>query len=580
MVVVKDLQLYDFQQELYGQTLEALRAGDYPAVTMATGGGKTELALAIAQAWPGTAHMTAHRVELARQPAERAAGYGIDAHMAWRQSGSDYMTAAKLYTNTHLKFERAYLAGHLGKAAGQLAIVDEMHHAYCATDAGEEQTINWGKSPRISNFLRRWKADGGALMGLTATLIRLNPYDTFSPIFNRHISGPQTAQLVKSGDLAPPFVWSPRGALSAMRAFLAWTANGELDDDKIPDKARWAMVKLPIEIWQQPRLGQDLTKKQTLFFAQNASVAVKQAQMLRNMGHRTGLLLHDDKYLDNEKTQGIVTKRDAVFAGFKNGNIQCVVNVGIAGEGADFPAAEVVVLGFVSKSITRVRQAVGRALRTSIGKTRAFILDCAANTRDPEVGSILNDIEWSVDARDMRIKGMQILAECVDGCGLDIHPRLEHCPGCGERQGDVCPKCLDFRRSYFVAMHGSQCERCDAEELVQAAQAVSRGDEPITGAVHSGSDVWHRLNDRTGMALDYGAVADALIGGEDAIVIDDDGELIELGERIEIRAGDSAFTGWVVWAGAPAGKRQAVAVIERADYRAWQTAAAIINAAA
>ena len=579
MVVVKTLKLRDDQSVLLEQTLEALAQGLYPVITMGTGGGKTELAFAVAQAWPGTVHMIAHRVELVSQPARRAAGYGMDAHMAWRQSGSDYNTAAKFYTNTHFKMERAFDTGLLGNPKGQLVIVDEAHHAYCATDAGEMQEINWGKSPRVSNFIRRWKEAGGAVMGLTATLYRLNPYDTFRPIFNHHIAGPQTANLVRTGSLAPPFVWAPRGALASMRAELSYTDDGEVDDSKISDQARWAMVHLPIEIWQQPKLNQDLTQKQTLFFAQNASVAVEQAQVLRDMGHRTGLLLHDDKYLNNANTQGIVTQRNAVFGGFAKGSIQCVVNVGIAGEGADFPAVEVVVLGFVSKSITRVRQAAGRAVRSAPGKARAFILDCAANTRDPEVGSILADIDWSVDARDERLVGKQIMARCVE-CGLEIHPSLHYCPACAARQGDFCPKCLDFRRGYFVEQDGKQCERCDAEESVRAAQAVVRGDAPVVGAVYAGDEVWHRLNDRVGIALDYTVVADGLIGNEDAIVIEDDDELIELGERIEIHAGDAPMTGWVVWTGAPAGRRQAVAAIEKDGYKAWRAAAGILGTAA
>ena len=580
MVVARDLELYDFQDDLATRTLDALHNGDYPAVTLPTGGGKTEIAVAIAKAWPGTVHLIVHRQELVKQATERAMSYGVAAHMAWRQSGSDYMAAAKFYCNTHLKAERAFDAGLLGNPMGQVIIVDEMHHAYCKTHPGDEQSINWEKSPRVSQFLRRWKAAGGMVMGLTATLIRLNPYDTFEPIFNTHIGGLQTAELVRAGKLAPPFVWVPRGQLAAMRAAVSWTDDGEVDMEKVSDAARWAMVTLPIETWQEPRLGQDLTTKQTIFYAQNSSVAVAQAQMLRDMGHRTGLLLYDDKYTNNADTQGIVTNRQAVFGGFARGTIQCVVNVGIAGEGADFPAAEVVVLGFISKSITRVRQAAGRALRTSDGKDRAYILDCGANTRDPEVGSILANIDWSVEARGKRNRGLQILASCVADCGLKLHPALMHCPSCGAAQGEVCPECLDFRRRYFINEEQPKCGRCYGEEAVKAAQSVKRGDEPIVGTVYAGDEVWYRLNDNIGMALDYEAVTQALIGNEDAIVIDDQDQLIQLGERVELNTDGGAMTGWVLWTGATAGKQQAVAAIERDGYKAWQAAAAIVESAA
>ena len=563
MVLSKSLELYDFQNEVKAQVMVELLAGRSPIATMATGGGKTELALSVAQNWPGTVHITAHRIELVEQPIFRAQGYGMDAAIAWRQSGSDYNAAAHLYANSHLKFERAFDGGLLGDAKGQLLIVDEAHHAYCATMPGEEGLVWWEKSPRLANFIRRWKQAGGLVLGLTATLWQLNPYHTFAPIWDVHIEGPQTSELVRAGRLVIPHVWSPRGALAAMRGQIPWTGSGDVDMSKVSDKARWSMVNIPIDEWHKPRLGQRLDEKQTLFFAQNGAVAVEQAKRLRDEGYSVGLLLHDiDKHIESERElAGIDTNRVSVNARFREATLQCVVNVGIVGEGSDFPAAEVVIIGFATKSITRLRQAVGRGLRTAPGKYRCFILDCAANTRDPEVGSVLTDLEMELGPRALRLKGQQILASCVnDLCDVMLHPRIEFCRLCGTPQGSVCEGCIEFRRNFWALAAYPVCERCHDEGVIAVEQSVTRSPGALAADIHSGANVWHKLNDNIGMTFDYSVILDAMKADKDALILRNDDELIELGEHLEVSAGDDSYMAQVIWVGANGQNRIAVAV--------------------
>lgn len=68
-------------------------------------------------------------------------------------------------------------------------------------------------------------------------------------------------------------------------------------------------------------------------------------------------------------------KRDAALAGFKAGNVGCIVATSLADEGLDTPVADTLILVSGGRSTTKTEQRTGRALRKHDGKTGAVIYD-------------------------------------------------------------------------------------------------------------------------------------------------------------------------------------------------------------
>jgi DNA repair protein RadD len=74
-------------------------------------------------------------------------------------------------------------------------------------------------------------------------------------------------------------------------------------------------------------------------------------------------------------------ERDAIVAGFTNGTIPVVANVGVFSVGFDAPVIDCVVLGRPSVSLSTYYQQVGRAVRPHASKLYADIVDMVGLTR-------------------------------------------------------------------------------------------------------------------------------------------------------------------------------------------------------
>jgi DNA repair protein RadD len=123
-------------------------------------------------------------------------------------------------------------------------------------------------------------------------------------------------------------------------------------------------------------------------------------------------------------------ERDRAVAAFRAGEIKVLSNVDLFGEGFDLPALEVAILLRPTKSLGLYLQQVGRALRTSPGKTEAIILDHASNVGvhgmpDDERG-------WALTSGRRQKKGVAgpSVRICED-CFAAVNSRNLVCPECG-----------------------------------------------------------------------------------------------------------------------------------------------------
>ncbi len=152
------------------------------------------------------------------------------------------------------------------------------------------------------------------------------------------------------------------------------------------------------------------------------------------------------KYLDGNTP---AKDRDKIIADFSAGHIDVIVNVNILVEGFDVPGIECVVLAFMTASIIKYRQAIGRDLRPlyALGlpldtaeqrlraialssKPHAIILDHGGNARH-RFGGPDAPHEWSLDGRKKREAPVQPSLTTCPTCRAIVTSRTRICPDCG-----------------------------------------------------------------------------------------------------------------------------------------------------
>jgi superfamily II DNA or RNA helicase len=124
-------------------------------------------------------------------------------------------------------------------------------------------------------------------------------------------------------------------------------------------------------------------------------------------------------------------ERKSVIAAFKRNEIQVLCNVDLFGEGFDLPALEVCIMLRPTESLALYLQQVGRALRTSEGKTHALILDHAGNVM--RHGLPDDDREWSLEGRKKADREPGEREEPIKQCEkcFHVHAPAPKCPNCG-----------------------------------------------------------------------------------------------------------------------------------------------------
>ena len=437
---------------------------------------------------------------------------------------------------------KALETGEIKVAPNDLLVIDEAHHAVASTQMGR--------------LAMAFAEAGGLVVGFTATPWRLSARQGFAPVFDELVLGPQTSELVAKKYLATPVISIPRGDLVQMRSGFRrrdYTASGNLKDSALTKEARWSMLHLPLEKWFEYGYEQ----KRTIWFEQSTKMAIARARQLRDLDVSVGLLLSDakDERITKGDIDGVPTGREEVLNGYASGDLQCLVNISMVGEGLDVADTECVTLNFLSLSLSRVMQAIGRVLRLSPDKEYAYVIDTGANTLDPQIGGPMHDREWSLQPRSTLPPGNPPeLATCVC-CDLAIHSSARVCPvdmqGCGASQGDKCPRCFDFRRGFFVSSSTEKmCVRCEREERIRRTQGLS-----VKGRAGTYSRQWSALGEDYGTALSREIVEAAKAAGEWGVIVDNTDGMIANGDYVDsvsvtTRSGASRnVQGYAVWVG-------------------------------
>jgi superfamily II DNA or RNA helicase len=358
---------------------------------MPTGGGKTELAIALileSVQREETVLFVVNREPLVEQTRQRMAKYGVDAGVikcGYPVEDKQVQIAMIQTWNRRPKLHKAY----------DLVIVDECH----------------GATADIYNSL--FAQDHKKILGLTAT-----PYTDknkkLADRFEAIVSEVQTDDLVKEGYLVKPicYTYSPR----AVGLDDIGTTRGEYDLSELNLKCNNPeMIRHLYNEWEKHG-----DNRQTLAFCVN----VDHAQNVERYFNLQGVL---SEVVTGETP---LKTRLEIYEAFRNKEIKLIASVMVLSEGFDMPEAEVGLMARPTKSFKLWIQQIGRLLRIAPDKQNAIIIDQGCNMW--RFGHPLEKLELGLDVgyRDKKDRGEAPYKHCTE-CHTDVPAGSKICPVCG-----------------------------------------------------------------------------------------------------------------------------------------------------
>jgi DNA repair protein RadD len=386
-------KLRDYQTDLIDQARQAIADKRKTVLMVApTGAGKTALAaymLGTAAARGRRAWFIVHRRELITQSSRTFEKVGIAHGIIGAGFTPDRRAPVQIAGIQTLKNRLR------DTPPPSLIIWDECHHV-----ASKSWSDVFSAFPDVVHI------------GLTATPCRMDGRG-LGEWFDTMVEGPTTAWLIENGFLSPFKFYAPSSPdMSGVR-----TVAGDFDSKAMSETMdKPALTGDVISHYQRLCHG-----KRAIVFATNIQHSQNVVGQFRAAGYRA-------EHLDG-KTDRV--RRDSVLKDFEAGRVSIISNVDLFGEGFDVPAIEAVILLRPTQSTGLYLQQVGRALRTSDGKSHAIILDHAGNGLRHGLPNMIRD--WSLDApaRAKRSKPSDVLPikQCMS-C-YAVHAPAPACPECG-----------------------------------------------------------------------------------------------------------------------------------------------------
>lgn len=377
------VQLRDYQIETLKETAIAFSVGyKRPCISVACGGGKTCLAAFAAencQKKGRTVWFLVHRKELLDQTTATFERFCIERR-------SIYIGMVGTVANHPERWPEPHTI-----------IFDECHFSAAKT---------WGKI--IGAFPNAY------IIGLTATPCRLDG-KPLNSIYDTLIDGPQAAELIQSGYLAPYRYYAPAVAdLTSLRR-KGSDFDTEQASDILTERAVFGDV---IQHYNALATG----KKAICYCA-----SIRHSKAMAAEFQAAGIAAtHFDG--DTPKAQ-----RTQIIEDFRAGRIQILCNVDLISVGFDCPDCECCILLRPTMSTALYIQQACRALRPAPGKT-AVILD--------HVGNVLRhglpdeSRHWTLEGGMQKRKaytesGRLSIRTCLR-CYSAYNGQLKTCPYCGE----------------------------------------------------------------------------------------------------------------------------------------------------
>ena len=403
------MELRDYQEEILSNLRTAFRSHRSVLLQLATGGGKTAVAGAIADGLSqrGRSMLAlVHRHELVNQFANTLERVGLGGRYGIIAAGRaptpwvklQIASIQTLHRRPNLDLNPKYI------------VVDEAHHAKAKT---------W------EDVLARFP--NARILGMTATPGRLDG-KPLGDHFETIVEGPSIQWLVAHGWLAPTSMkFVDRGlVMKGVRK-----QAGDYNRKDLGERVDRRVIAAPVGAFF--RYARD---RRVIFFAINRTDSKAVAALFRerdiNAAHVDGTTPRD--------------VRDRIMREFRDGGIQVLCNVDIVSEGTDVPMCDCVMMGLPTLSVTRYLQQAGRAMRPEHGRD-ALIIDLVGNIWRPGLGRPDTPREWTLhidksgESRESTTSrvNQRVCANCAT-----VYPSSRvSCPSCGQEKVLETPKHLD-----------------------------------------------------------------------------------------------------------------------------------------
>jgi len=360
--------LRDYQRQVVESMLKQIEKVGAATAQVATGGGKTEIGIALAQALLDPSIADRHKIfvivptkDLANQWIERFRKYGVEVGRAFEGDFDLGWPIVVVTSATAYKAVSEYLGekGEVEKGEGE----GEEEEAEKLTKKQYEELAKYIRDAYMLIFDEAHhvpartvtavaKAAGPAIkVGLSATPWRNDKLDLLVYGFAGEIVEPRitSSYLIEGGYLVPVTIFVAR-------------REGEFGENYAEEKSE--NLNSPKRAALVAELLKALPKPWLILTAEKTPGRVL-LKVLRDRGYKVAFV------------HGGLTaqQRKAVLSALRRGELDGVIATTLADEGLDLPELRTLVLYAPGKSSIKTFQRIGRVTRQSEGKTRGYVLD-------------------------------------------------------------------------------------------------------------------------------------------------------------------------------------------------------------
>ena len=415
------IRLRDYQLDLVDGVRGSYRSGKRsPLVVSPTGSGKTVLFAYIAQGTSAKGNsvvILVHRQELVDQTCRTLRAFGVDHGVIAAGRTPDRSHAVQVASvQTYVR--------RLDSFKPALIIADEAHHA---TAGSWRKVINHHPQARV--------------LGVTATPQRLDGKG-LKDVFDDLIRGPEVADLIEGGHLAPPVYFAP--PVVADLSHIGTRGGDFAQDELAAEMDRPTITGDAVEHYSRICRGAP-----AVTFCCSVKHAQHVAEQFQSAGFKAATI---DGTMDRE------ARRDVVRA-LGDGRLDVLTSCEIINEGFDLPVVSAAILLRPTKSLGLHLQQIGRVLRPAPGKDKAVILDHVGN---------LSRHGFAEDIRDWTLEGRKKKKRKTDD---EEEVQSRQCPECFRCHppAPVCPECgFEYpRKEREIEQTEGQLVQLDPKEIAR-----------------------------------------------------------------------------------------------------------------
>ncbi|MCH4825376.1 DEAD/DEAH box helicase family protein [Planococcus halocryophilus] len=349
------------------EALDNVLAEEYTRamVVLATGLGKTYLAAFFAAKFKRVLFV-AHREEILTQ-AEQSFKHVHPNRTSSFYNASEKDTAADFIFASIYTLSSQYHLDRFEKAAFDLIVVDEFHHAAAPT---YERLLN--------HFEPKF------LLGITATPDRMDNKDVYALCDGNVAISIHFLDAIERNWLAPFHYYGVHDDTDY--SAIPWRGNRYDEQELLQLQLRESFAEKIFDEWSRYK------QTRTIVFCSSVKQALYMNNFFESKGVRS-IALHGESHPQERKTAR--TKLDT-------GDIELIFTVDLFNEGVDIPKVDTLVFIRPTESLAVYTQQIGRGLRIADGKTHCVIIDFIGNYRNADLKlAVFNKEETTVGNKNV-----------------------------------------------------------------------------------------------------------------------------------------------------------------------------------